>query len=783
MSNILMERALEYARRGWPVFPCKPSNKAPYIKAGLNSATIDLDVIKDWWEEWPHAMIGVRMGEHSGVWAIDPDAPDEPGKPDGRLNWAKLCAENGGCPHTHAHRTPGGGKHLLFKWRADQPITNKEGRLKGLGINVRGEGGYIIAPPSQRHDGKAYEIEEPLDHFNFAEAPEWLYDLILAKPEPSISERALALVSPPVSRDTRAYVEAAVRNECAAVASIAAGAGRNNQLNTSAFSLGTLVGAGELSEHVVQDALYQASVVNGHVADKGDRQTNATIRSGLQAGIKQPRKIPDQRIAEPAQQPQQLADPVDLWANFDPPTLSRGILPDVIERFAFEKGLATGADMAGFAACALPVCAAAIPDSIKLQVKRHDPSWLEEARLWVAMVGMPSTKKSPILRAVTAPLKKFNDELSDRYQREKARYDSLKKEEREGEEPPKRTQIILNDATVEAVQEVMKDSPNGALCVQDELAGWFGSMDKYSGGKGGDRGFWLQAYNGGSYSVQRISRGFVNIPNLSISMVGGIQPDPIRKISADIVDDGLVQRILPVILKPAVRSRDEPQSPAVAEYSTMIARLRGLNAVVLRFDDEAQAYRDKLEERHLSLQDCEAVDPKLAAHIGKYDGIFARLCIVFHCVENAMMGKVPPIISADTARRAGAFLHDFFLDHALAFHVGMLGLSNDHDRLAAIAGHILAKGMDKITTREIKANVRPMRKAASREVQEALEHLEALGWLDRAPEPGPRPSSPTRWLVNPAVHFKFAERAKEEERRRKSVRKIMLALSKGKDER
>jgi hypothetical protein len=70
-----------------------------------------------------------------------------------------------------------------------------------------------------------------------------------------------------------------------------------------------------------------------------------------------------------------------------------------------------------------------------------------------------------------------------------------------------------------------------------------------------------------------------------------------------------------------------------------------------------------------------------------------------------------------------------------------------------------------------------MRRAASREVEEALEHLEALGWLDRIP--GPRPTSPTRWLVNPAVHFKFAERAKEEERRRKSVRKIMATLAKG----
>jgi hypothetical protein len=51
-------------------------------------------------------------------------------------------------------------------------------------------------------------------------------------------------------------------------------------------------------------------------------------------------------------------------------------------------------------------------------VKRYDPSWLEEARLWVAMVGMSSTKKSPILKAATRPLRKLNDELARRYQQE-----------------------------------------------------------------------------------------------------------------------------------------------------------------------------------------------------------------------------------------------------------------------------------------------------------------------------------------------------------------------------
>ena len=90
-------------------------------------------------------------------------------------------------------------------------------------------------------------------------------------------------------------------------------------------------------------------------------------------------------------------DPVDLWAKFDPPTLPRGVLPEVIEEFAFDRGMTMGCDMSGIAVGALAVCAAAIPDDIKLQPKKHDTEWQESARLWVALVGAPSTMKTPMM--------------------------------------------------------------------------------------------------------------------------------------------------------------------------------------------------------------------------------------------------------------------------------------------------------------------------------------------------------------------------------------------------
>ena len=477
-------------------------------------------------------------------------------------------------------------------------------------------------------------------------------------------------------------------------------------------------------------------------------------------------------------------DPVDLWAKFDPPSLPRGSLPDIIERYAVDQGNAMGADIAGIAVAALAVCAAAIPDKIQLQVKKHNTGWLESARLWVALVGPPSTMKSPIMSAVVRPLRRIDLEMARRNDDQRSKYEELPAGERKQTDLPKQTRAILQDTTIEAAQEILKDSPDGVLCYQDELSGWFGAMDKYSGTRGSakDRAFWLESYNGAPYSVNRIGRGSVTIENLSVSILGGIQPEPIRKLADDSSDDGLLQRLLPIILQPAVMGRDEPLSQEVAEYSTLIGRLHnidnsmlggGISGLPLRFDDGAQKIRHDLERKHLELQAVETINRKLGAHIGKYNGIFARLCVVWHCVENSG-GALPAVISEATARRVAAFLHAFLLPHALAFYAGVLGLSNDHDRLTAVAGYILAHKLEKITNRDVQRGDTTMRKLERRDVESLFEQLDAFGWVTRTP--GARPTDPPHWMVNPAVHQKFAARAAAEESRRKRERDIIAGI-------
>jgi hypothetical protein len=448
-----------------------------------------------------------------------------------------------------------------------------------------------------------------------------------------------------------------------------------------------------------------------------------------------------------------------------------------------------GADPAGLAVAALVTCAAVIPDQVQIKVKRHD-DWKESPRLWATLVGPPSAKKSPIIAAATEPLCRLDVEMMRKWERRIQEYNALSAEEKKGRQRPPQTRLRIEDATIEATQQVLEGSPWGVLLLLDEFSGFFGAMDKYNAGKGAqaDRAFWLRSFNGGQYAINRVTRGATVIDNVSVSMLGGIQPEPLIKISSDAADDGLLQRLFPIMLQPASVGQDEPMLPINDSYAELIFSLRKISLPgilekrPLEFDDGAQVIRRSLEAKHLELQSLETINRKLASHIGKYDGLFARLCIIWHCVEHSECAnaddsdrELPVVVTERTAQRVADFLHQFLLPHALAFYSGVLGLSDDHDRLESIAGYILTHKLTRVTNRDIQRGDRKMRGLKEHETRPLLEQLSALGWLERI-DPK-RPSLPPHWRVNPAVHEKFTDRAVREAERREATRNMISKLS------
>lgn len=470
--------------------------------------------------------------------------------------------------------------------------------------------------------------------------------------------------------------------------------------------------------------------------------------------------------------------PFDLWKKTSAPPFPESLLPPLIARFARTRADMIGCDPSGIAMAALAACSTVIRDTIQLRMKKHDAGWKEEARLWVMLVGDPSRKKTPMLRAATKRLADIDAGLMAQYTRDQQDWLADGKNGK----PPVPHRLRISDITMEAAAEVCAHNPDGILALQDELSGWFGGIEKYSGGKGGakDRSFWLQAFNGGHYATDRIGRNAAFVENLSISIVGGVQPDPIRRIMADASDDGLMQRFFPIMLGDPFPGKDVEMPDVAAEYDGLIDKLwalkppeRFLGVVPLVFSDEAQALRNELELTHLDMvSSMETMNRKIASHIGKYDGMFGRLCIIFHCIEHVTKTPdepLPEVIEIDTAKRAAQFLHKFLRRHASAFYSNVAGLTDDHEIIKDVAGYILSRGEEKVSLRTLARGTRAMRRMTKADGHAIFEQMVSYGWLTEIPS---RADSST-WVVNPLAHKLFADRADiERERRVEAQRKV-----------
>ncbi len=270
----LLAAALDYAARGWPVLPLRARDKAPnglLVTHGLSEATTDVEKISDWWRRVPSSNVGIRTGAGLDVVDLDGDIA--------RRAFAAVCPEP---------VTPGmlvrtaRGWHL---WFASSGLPTRAGVIEG--VDVRGKGGYVVAPPSVHPSGATYRLVDPasgrvLDRLPtepLAPAPSWLVSWCRpGSARPTVDR-------PPVRLSSEHYVRIAIQAECAAVATTREG-NRNDRLNRAAFSLGTLVGARVLDAEEARAHLLKAALSAG----LGESEALRTIASGLRAGDARPRQ-------------------------------------------------------------------------------------------------------------------------------------------------------------------------------------------------------------------------------------------------------------------------------------------------------------------------------------------------------------------------------------------------------------------------------------------------------------------------------------------------------------
>ena len=283
MSNgaALLHRAMDYAAKGMPVFPCA-LDKRPLTQNGFKDASADPVQVREFWQYNPGASIGYPTG-HT-CWVLDVDLPKKPGDPDGRDTLANLEAKHGPLPATVEQQTGSGGRHLFFNMPEGRDIKNSAKAI-GPGLDVRALGGYVILAPSNHPSGKEYKwLKTPSTGTPYADAPEWLLDLVAPKPMQR-EHKPLKLAR---EAGTTNYGRTALEAEAQAVAYSGNGT-RNQTLNTAAFSCGQLIAGGELDRNEATELLMYSAISCG----LGEVEARMTIASGFRGGEKEPRTCPE----------------------------------------------------------------------------------------------------------------------------------------------------------------------------------------------------------------------------------------------------------------------------------------------------------------------------------------------------------------------------------------------------------------------------------------------------------------------------------------------------------
>lgn len=390
--------------------------------------------------------------------------------------------------------------------------------------------------------------------------------------------------------------------------------------------------------------------------------------------------------------PEPLPDPLPKV-----PTLDLALMPASVRAWCEDAadGLQVPADFTAIPA--MVALAGAIGRNVAVSMKQHG-RWYERPVLWGCVIGRPSSGKSPalaparrMLERLAADERKAHESAMREHEARALLAEAHKANARDGirkamkvgdtlkaeglaasiaadDEAPTEPRIVVNDATVEKLGELLNQNPRGLVQFRDELAGWLASLDRE--GREGDRAFWLECWNGtGAFTVDRIGRGTVRIEACAVSILGGMQPGKLAEyvrgaIRGGFSDDGLIQRLQLAVypdLPASWRYRDDAPNPrAEAEAWATFQRLRTLtpdaigaelsdscDVPFLRFDGEAQQLFIEWQTDLMKRLRAGDEPAWMESHLAKFPALAGRLALVLHLADKGVGA-----IRADTMARA-----------------------------------------------------------------------------------------------------------------------------------
>jgi hypothetical protein len=651
-KNELLAAALSYAQQGRHIFPCRPRGKEPLTEHGFYDATVDGARIIDWWTRSPDANVAMRTGKESGVFVLDEDPAHG-----GTVGIELLEADYGSLPETVEAVTGGGGRHLFFQ-HPGVPVKNSVSEI-APGIDIRGDGGYVILPPSCHPSGNLYEweITNGPNDCPIAPAPSWLLEKIRA---PGIDNRRL---------DTASELHPIFEG----------------QRNETLFKLACSMRNRGCSEQTILSAL---------LAENTERcrpslTEQEVIKIAKSAGKYKARTFKDSQDIDE----NELAVLVPSAHKVEP--FPAEVLPTPMRQVVEAGARALHCPTDYIAVSLLSTASAAIGTTRVVEIKR---GWKEGCTLFTATVASPGAKKSPALKLAADPLfirqRDLNLEFKRRqeeYETEHSQYEidlaEWKRKATKGEtvaddkpkEPkePRLDQVFTTDATLEALADLLEHSTRGVLYLSDELAGWARGFNQYKAGRGADRQTWLSFWNASQVIVNRKNRkGPIVLNSPFVSVTGCLQPDILSELSDEKGrEDGFVHRILFAYPDPTPGAWTEYDlDPSVLD--TLKLFFKGLwelkpdqdaegntSPVVLHLTPAAKDQWRSWITGHYKEQTEESFAEHLKGPWAKMEGYCARLALIIHCCRLAAGEVKSEEIDEESVLSAWALV-DYFKSHA-----------------------------------------------------------------------------------------------------------------------
>jgi hypothetical protein len=799
------ETAIAAAVGGWPVLPiypivdgvcscpqgagCEHPGKHPFrhlTPHGFKEATTKCSQVDEWWRQHPDANLAFVTGTRSGLWVLDVDGPE------GLDALARWEQEHGRLPKTLTARTGGGGRHLYFRYPEHGRLGNKV-KLHGLPLDVRGDNGYVLLPPSNHISGGVYAWESSLNRAKVAEAPDWLLEIVLSKHStPAAAKSGSTAQEPPgAAAKEQHQAQPAVTTPSPCVLRIAADP-----------DLATAPGVPEGSRH--NRAL---QLVGAHLARGDDLEEVLAAATAWAQRCTPP--FPDkelQRIvtdlaekhADEAAPPSDWPPPVPL-AEGNLPAFPTDALPDWLGQFVEKVATATQTPPDLPATLTLPTVAAACAKRVEVHVK---DDYCEPVNVFTATALPPGNRKSTVFSQVTAPLREYERAESQRLRPQiaadktrleieegrlaKLQAEAVKAKPEEQEalarqsaelarqialmDVQREPRLLVEDTTPEKLVILLQEN-EGRMAVLSPEGDVFELMaGRYN--KGANFGVYLHGHAGDDLRVDRVGRptDYVTRPALTLGLA--VQPDVIHSLAdkPGFKGRGLLGRFLYAMPQSLLGRRDPDPPPVPPEvrdaYHHNVLALLSIPANEVAGTQQPHLLELSPEARRRWIEFSDWLEPQLApaGELGmmadwgaKLAGAVARLAGILHMAEHA--GQPAPWatpIHLRTMEQAIRIGH-YAIPHARAAYAAM-GADPAVEAVEYVLAWIRKKELDSFTERQAFEGTKG-RFHQVEKMRPALALLASHGYIRERPRedrPGPgRKPSPT-YDVNPHAHAQNA---------------------------